>query len=83
MSTDVFIVSTVKSSTTFRKEFVKCHDPPIKVGQTTIVNRQTAAAAWPECLVKSADGYGLPAHKNGVRMCQVQSFCFYLFCYYR
>ena len=56
----------VRCSSTFRKELAHCHDPPIKVGQTTVHNKQTAtaAAAWSESLTISAYGYGLSAHKQ-------------------
>ena len=63
-STDVFISCMTRCSGTFRKELARCHDPPIKVGQITVHNQETAAAAWSESLTKSADGYGLAAHKN-------------------
>ena len=62
-SSDSFISAMSKCSGTFRKELARCHDPPIKVGQRTVYNRETAAAAWSEMLTNSADGYGLVAHK--------------------
>ena len=63
-STDGFISCMTRCSGTFRKELARCHDPPSKVGQITVYNRETASAAWSETLRKSADGYGLAAHKN-------------------
>ena len=66
-STDEFVSAMVRNSSTFHKEWARCHDPPIKVGRHTVHNKQTAAAAWSDCLINSADGYGLVAHKQ-VRM---------------
>jgi len=63
-STDELIEAMVRSSTTSRKELARCHDPPIKVGQTIITNRQAAAVAWSGGLIRSADGYGLSAHQQ-------------------
>ena len=63
-STDPIVSAIIKSSNTFRKEFAKCHDPPIKVGRTIIVNKQTAAVAWADSLHSSADGYRLVEHSR-------------------
>ena len=56
-SADEFISAMVRNSSTFHKEFARCHDPPIKVGRNTVHNKHTAAAAWSDCLYKSADGF--------------------------
>ena len=63
-STDEFVSAMVRNSSTFHKEWARCHDPPIKVGRHTVHNKQTDAAAWSDCLINSADGYGLVAHKQ-------------------
>ena len=63
-STDEFVSAMVRNSSTFHKEWARCHDPPIKVDRHTVHNKQTAAAAWSDCLINSADGYGLVAHKQ-------------------